>query len=225
MTAAIEYSEDLAALICGRLADGESLKAICMTQGCPNKKVVYKWLATRPDFLALYTQAREDQADTLAEEILAISDDSSKDLDENGKVDREVIDRARLRVDSRKWIAARLKPKRWGDRQTIGLGAAEELPPLAAPIDIVDTARRMAFIFAGAELELAKRPAPPLLIEAPRPEAPAAPAPEPEAQFASPFYPSARPVDGAPPYPSYLSTPDDEDGALFSTSKELPLRR
>jgi len=130
MTAAIEYTEDIAAVICGRLADGESLKAICLTEGVPSKKVVYKWLATKPDFLALYTQAREDQADTLADEILEIADDRSRDLDDKGKVDRDVIDRARLRVDSRKWIASKLKPKKYGDK--LAIGGAEDLPPLDA---------------------------------------------------------------------------------------------
>jgi hypothetical protein len=58
--------------------------------------------------------------DAYAEEIIEISDDGSKDtyIDEKGKqvIDREVIARAQLRIDARKWYAARLAPRKYGDK-------------------------------------------------------------------------------------------------------------
>lgn len=51
----------------------------------------------------------------MAEEIVEIADDGANDID-GDKVDHENVQRSRLRVDARKWVAARLLPKRYGDR-------------------------------------------------------------------------------------------------------------
>src|SRR6516225_264540 len=67
-----------------------------------------------------YTRAREAQADKFFREIIEIADDASRDYvaTSDGKriVDHENIQRSRLRVDARKWAAARLAPKKYGDR-------------------------------------------------------------------------------------------------------------
>jgi hypothetical protein len=79
----------------------------------------------------MYTRAREDQADTLADEIQAISDEmplETTDKDGNTKFDSAYIQWMRLRVDSRKWIASKLKPRKYGDK--IALGGDEDAPPI-----------------------------------------------------------------------------------------------
>lgn len=116
-----DYSEQLAAQICERLADGESLKAICSGDDMPSKASIYLWLTKHKEFLDMYVRAREDQADTLADEIIDIADESSQDTivdPETGaaRANTEWINRSRLRVDARKWVAAKLKPKKYGDR-------------------------------------------------------------------------------------------------------------
>lgn len=119
------YTQELAARICERLADGESLKAICSDDDMPGKATVYLWLTQHQDFLDIYTRAREDQADTLADEIIDIADDATRDTktvyDKDGQeigeaCDHEWINRSRLRVEARKWVAAKLKPKKYGDK-------------------------------------------------------------------------------------------------------------
>src|SRR5260370_40206331 len=71
------------------------------------------------DFRDQYARAREEQADKLFREIIEIADDASGDYvtTSDGKtiVDHENIQRSRLRVDARKWAAARLAPKKYGD--------------------------------------------------------------------------------------------------------------
>lgn len=65
------------------------------------------------------TRAREAQADTLADEILDIADDATNDfmMTEQGlKYDGDSVQRSRLRVDSRKWLAGKLRPKKYGDK-------------------------------------------------------------------------------------------------------------
>jgi hypothetical protein len=68
----------------------------------------------------MYARAREDRSDKLADEIVAISDESHNDtyVDDDGNVrtNHEVVARAKLRVDARKWVASKLKPRVYGDK-------------------------------------------------------------------------------------------------------------
>jgi len=114
------FTQELAALICERIAHGESLVAIAGKQGMPSYQTIMEWLKTHSDFEAMYRQAREDQADTLADEIIAIAD-SVKD---SGPTDSARVNAARLRVDARKWVASKLKPKVYGDRVEAALTGA-----------------------------------------------------------------------------------------------------
>lgn len=72
----------------------------------------------------MYARARDDQADTLADQIIDIADTPLQGVktktDANGKViettEGDMIEHRRLQVDARKWIAAKLKPRRYGER-------------------------------------------------------------------------------------------------------------
>ena len=120
------YTEALAAKICQRLAEGESLRAICADKAMPSISTVMGWLfdGNHGDFPEQYARAREAQAEIRADEIVDIADDASGDFtaDKDGKVvaNSEHIQRSRLRVDARKWIAAKLLPKRYGDKLDLG---------------------------------------------------------------------------------------------------------
>lgn len=115
-----EYSEEMAIDICSRLASGEPLVRICRDEHMPDVRTVYRWLVAHEAFSQMYARAREDQADTLADEIIEISDESKRDkiidADGNERMDSEYVARSRLRVDARKWVAAKLKPRKYGDK-------------------------------------------------------------------------------------------------------------
>jgi hypothetical protein len=100
-----EYTPEMAATICARLAEGEPLTRMCKEPDMPNVVTVYRWMAKHEEFCKLYARAREDQADTMADQIIDIADETGDPHDK------------RVRVDARKWIAAKLKPKRYGDKQ------------------------------------------------------------------------------------------------------------
>lgn len=91
---------------------------MCRELGCDHT-TVYGWLFTNELFANQYARARNAQADLLAEEVIEISDDSSRDVivdkDGNESCNTEFVQRSRLRVDSRKWLASKLKPKKYGD--------------------------------------------------------------------------------------------------------------
>ncbi len=109
------YTEALTAEICRRLAEGESLRAICADKAMPAISTVMGWLFDdkHEGFSAQYARAREAQAELRADEITDIADGV-----EHGA--SEAVQAARLRVDARKWIAAKLLPKRYGDKLDLG---------------------------------------------------------------------------------------------------------
>ncbi len=114
-----KYSEPLAARICGLIAEGKSLVSICSMASMPSLTTTYVWLQKYETFRETYTRAREDQADTLADEMLGIADDSRNDyvtVDGVPMVDNEHIQRSRLRIETRKWLASKLKAKKYGDK-------------------------------------------------------------------------------------------------------------
>ena len=113
-------------IVCERIAEGMSLKAICEANDVPSRETIRKWLASDEtgEIVGKYACAREDQADIYAEEILEIADDARNDwMEQHGSDDAgwkhngEHVQRSRLRIDSRKWVASKLKPKKYGDKQ------------------------------------------------------------------------------------------------------------
>lgn len=126
------FTQELADQICERLADGESLRKICLSDDMPAKSSVFKWLGENKEFSDQYARAREAQADTLFDEIIDIADDGANDTytDESGntRTDQDVIARSRLRVDARKWAASKLKPKTYGEKVETTLRGDKDNP-------------------------------------------------------------------------------------------------
>ncbi len=116
------YTKALAAKICRRMAEGESLRAVCRDPAMPDKATVLRWLADKDkaEFRDQYAHARDMRADALFDEALEIADDAAGDWTEDGNgnavLDHEHVQRSRLRVDTRKWAAGKLAPKRYGDK-------------------------------------------------------------------------------------------------------------
>lgn len=133
MTDPATAPEDPKAELCRRLIEGESLRTICADPHMPSKPTVCRWLAADEVFQAEYRHAREMQGEALAEEILAIADDGSNDWmkrnREDGSTDEilnhEHVQRSKLRVDARKWVASKLYPKKYGDSTMLKHADAE----------------------------------------------------------------------------------------------------
>jgi len=103
----VAYDPEIATSILARIAAGEALTRICKSPGMPPVVAVYEWARDNPEFASAYARARDDRADTLADQITDIADDESIPPDSRG-----------VRVDARKWVAAKLLPKRYGDKVT-----------------------------------------------------------------------------------------------------------
>ena len=121
--APVKYSPELATEICSRIANGETLTAICKEKNMPHTVTVGDWVRKRYyGFKALYNEARLYFWERLADEILDISEDGSDDYKTVTRRGRDIavpdhdhINRARLRVDTRKFILSKRLPKQFGD--------------------------------------------------------------------------------------------------------------
>lgn len=100
------YTVKRATEICALIADGKSVRTICKAQDMPSSATVYVWLKEHPEFQEQYTRAREDQADAIFDECLAIADDAQADT----------VQQDKLRIDTRKWMAGKLRPKKYNDK-------------------------------------------------------------------------------------------------------------
>lgn len=116
------YNQEIADLICERIATHElGLKRLCaMYDDMPAKITINQWRNKYPEFAAQYAQAKISQIEILVEEIIDIADDATQDEivnDEGARVcNGEFIARSRLRIDTRKWLAAKLIPRLYGNK-------------------------------------------------------------------------------------------------------------
>ena len=125
-----KFNQQTADLICMMLSEGMSLRQILKadtTGTLPAQSTVYEWLLRHPLFAEQYARAREEQADTLADEIISIADEQPEVIavtDKQGALIEHKLDGAFLqwqknRIEARKWTAAKLRPKKYGDRVAV----------------------------------------------------------------------------------------------------------
>lgn len=122
-----KYTPQIARKICNQIMEGKTLKEICAKRGMPTKRTILRWLSAPQyaDFREQYYYARRVQAELRVDEIFEIADNTEHDwkprYNKNGELidyvpDNEAIQRSRVRIDTRKWYAARLIPRIYGDR-------------------------------------------------------------------------------------------------------------
>jgi hypothetical protein len=119
------FTEKLADIICAEIAVGSSLKSVCEKRGRPAVSTVFNWLRQNEEFLAQYNLAKEEAADLFVEEIKEIADNKKGDMlqsydgdtgEINMRPNNVAVQRAKLQIDARKWLASKLKPKKYGAR-------------------------------------------------------------------------------------------------------------
>jgi hypothetical protein len=138
------YTPELADEICRRLLEGNTLKVICRDEGMPAESTVRLWaLDDVEGFAARYARARMVGYQTMADDIIEISD--------NPETDPAAVNRDRLKVDTRKWLLAKALPKVYGDKVTAEV-TGKDGGPLKVERTPFEIAQRLAFLLtAGAE--------------------------------------------------------------------------
>jgi hypothetical protein len=138
MELAMVDSEEFIDRICQGLENGLSLVQVCKQANMPSRATVLRWMREKPEIESAIARAREEQADYLADELIAIADDESLTPES-----RKVM------INTRQWAASKLKPKKYGDRQivdqnvtvslvdlvTASMKTVEHAPPLAVTVE------------------------------------------------------------------------------------------
>ena len=135
-----DFTQEIFDIICERIEDGASLRKVCENDDTlPARRTVLRWLAKdgAEDLRHQYARAGDERADFYFEQTMEIADDAG--------TDRDAIAKARLRVDTLKWICARMNPRKYSDKLNIEatvIKASHEdaLDELAGPmVDVVPT--------------------------------------------------------------------------------------
>lgn len=114
------YTPQLGKEICDTISNSnKSLQTLCMMNPhWPSFNAIYEWISdNREGFGEMYAKAKENQADFLVDDILRIIDKPETFI-ENG-VEKNDVGMCRLKVDSLKWQAMKLKPRKYGDMRQI----------------------------------------------------------------------------------------------------------
>ena len=96
------------------IENGLSLRASLKKENRPNSETFYKWIDNNEDKTKRYARATEKRADAIFEEIIEIAE--HREEDHTPFTGSNVIQRDRLRIDARKWMLAKLNPKKYGEK-------------------------------------------------------------------------------------------------------------
>jgi len=111
-----DFTQEIADTICERIAAGENLRQMCMEDGLPNERTVYRWLAANDEFCQQYARARKTWADAQLEEIVEVSKDPTLGADHK-----------RVQIDTLKWAMGKLNGKYSDKVKHVG-GDADDNP-------------------------------------------------------------------------------------------------
>lgn len=162
----IPFNQDIGDAICEWLAQGKSLKSwLDSTENtiAISARVVYRWVRIEEKFAEAYARAKEDRADTLVDEILEIADSAEGSTE---------VREATLQIETRKWIAEKMRPAHYGNRIDITSGGQA----IGAPIK--DAAERMSQILMAAMQRSKGEDVPAVTVDAKFVDVVALPAPD-----------------------------------------------
>lgn len=133
---AIPYDEAIADAVCDAIASSsKGLAAIIKDLDLAvSPSLIYKWIQQNDSFRERYARAKADQARVLADEIQEIADNTEEGVtvtvsEKDGKTTKrgDMLEHRKLRIESRKWLAAKLLPKVYGDKLDLNHSGAIDL--------------------------------------------------------------------------------------------------
>ena len=143
MAAFNNYNQEMAERVCELIATNpKGLHPICAENpDLPTPRTIGRWLIKYPEFKAMYGEARIQQAELLAYEMLQIADSISEYQIIGDKEDR-AINAARVKnmIDARKFMAMKLYPKVYGNNQIISGNPDAPLVTLPSIVQALDGA-------------------------------------------------------------------------------------
>ena len=125
--------------VCEQIAKGVTMADICRQAGMPDRQTIYEWSVADADFALRIARARDEGADVIAEQSLAIVD-APPERGPDGKIDAGSVAHAKLRAEHRLKLLAKWNPKKYGDKMAIG-GADDLGPVQTVTKDMTDAER------------------------------------------------------------------------------------
>lgn len=131
-----EEKQEACQTVFGLMSEGRSVRSILdapdKSPGLPTRATFTSWIDNDDDLLNQYMRARDKRADAIFEDMMAISDDGTNDRytveTPSGpveRVDHDVVQRSRLRVETRKWMLGKMNSKKYGDRKVVEIEEAD----------------------------------------------------------------------------------------------------
>jgi hypothetical protein len=116
-----EQIEEMFNSICYKIeVEGLALRNVLKLDNTPSSRTFAKWLREDANKVKQYTRATDGRADKIFEDIIVICDSTEDDIitnEDGAKItNHNVIQRDRLRVDTRKWYLSKLNPKKYSDK-------------------------------------------------------------------------------------------------------------
>lgn len=115
MTRPSKYTPEVVDRICEGLSEGNSLRQLCRQEGMPSRATILRWINDKPKFREQYQEACQFRAECIMDEMIDIADDASRDWKQVGNrrvLDKAVIRRDRIRLETRKWALPRMQLKK-----------------------------------------------------------------------------------------------------------------
>lgn len=120
MTYSPEQIETLFDSVLLEIEKWRPVRQILQDKWMPSWPTFYIWLANDEEKTKRYARACDVRAESIFDEMLEIADDNSKDIkvdkEWNEVVNQDNIQRARLKIDARKWVLWKLNPKKFWDK-------------------------------------------------------------------------------------------------------------
>lgn len=118
MAAAFEWTDDIVAMLCGEISSGRAVHDICNDSWCPSEPTIYRKMASDDSFRAMIDAARAAQQDYEADACVKMADKATPE-------DWQVV---KLRIWARQWRAAKLAPKKYGDKVNVDMSIQQKQP-------------------------------------------------------------------------------------------------
>jgi hypothetical protein len=138
-----KFDPDLGGKVVEMVGDGYGLQAACVALNVP-RRTVRTWVAEQPDFASALALARREGLEVLADEIISIGDEVE------GCTDNAVVQAARLRVESRKWLLSKLRPEQYGDKVEVTGKDGKDLLPAGPEVLVPRLMQVLAVLMPGS---------------------------------------------------------------------------
>lgn len=147
-----KYNQQIANKILGLISEGNSLREICKSKDMPSEAAVYRWLNKLETFRSNYVRACEDRTEVRVEQIAEIEQEMIREVKEcdDSKLANALVQAYKQKIDDIKWIASKLKNKKYGDRLAL---AGDDSSPLQINFAVPRPGRESAQLPGPADVK------------------------------------------------------------------------